>query len=102
MSPQELREFLRTRAGDAAASNDQAAFNPSITNPQEAKDKASEGNKINPLDVSPANPDISSATEEVEGGIKKKAKCSVESAVEDHMIQMGGDSVELQISPSLL
>ena len=71
MSPQELCEFLRTRAGDAAALNDQAAFNPNITNPQKAKDKASEGNKINPLDVSPANPDISSATEEVEGGIKK-------------------------------
>jgi len=41
-----------------------------ITDPQEAKEKAGEGNRVNPLDASPANPELSTGTAEEEGGSK--------------------------------
>jgi hypothetical protein len=48
--------------------NEEAAFDPNITDPQEAKEKAGEGNRVNPLDASPANPKLSTGTAEEEGG----------------------------------
>jgi len=68
----EASEYSKSGSDDTAASNEEAAFDPDITDPQEAKDKAGEGNEVNPLDASPANPDISSGTAEEEGGSKKK------------------------------
>jgi hypothetical protein len=48
------------------------AFNPKITNPQEAQKKAGESNENNPLDVSGANLDISQSTSEEASGAGKK------------------------------
>jgi hypothetical protein len=68
----EANEYAKSGTDASAASNEDAAFDPNITDPQEAKKKAGEGNKVNPLDASPANPEISKGTSEVEGGGGKK------------------------------
>jgi len=71
MNP-EANEYSKSGTDDTSAKNEEAAFDPNITDPQEAKDKAGEGNDVNPLDASPANPEISQGTAEEEGGAKKK------------------------------
>jgi predicted component of type VI protein secretion system len=68
----EPNEYSKSGTDDSSAANEEAAFDPNITDPQEAKDKAGEGNAVNPLDASPANPEISKGTAEEEGGSKKK------------------------------
>lgn len=65
-------EYSQSGTDDATARNEQAAFDPNITDPQEAKKKAGEGNEVNPLEASPANPDLSRGTAEEQGGAKKK------------------------------
>lgn len=65
-------EYSQSGTDDATARNEQAAFDPNITDPQEAKEKAGEGNEVNPLEASPANPDLSRGTAEEQGGAKKK------------------------------
>ncbi|KAI1611603.1 hypothetical protein EDD37DRAFT_650640 [Exophiala viscosa] len=71
MNP-EANEYAKSSSDDSAAKNEDAAFDPDITDPEEARKKAGEGNDVNPLDSSPANPDISSGTAEEQGGSKKK------------------------------
>lgn len=71
LDPQ-ANEYAKSGSDDTAAKQDEAAFDPNITDPQEAKQKAGEGNEVNPLDASPANPEISKGTAEEEGGAKKK------------------------------
>ncbi|KEF59577.1 uncharacterized protein A1O9_04422 [Exophiala aquamarina CBS 119918] len=73
LDPQ-ANEYAKSGSDDTAAKQDEAAFDPNITDPQEAKKKAGEGNQVNPLDASPANPDISQGTAEEEGGVAKKKK----------------------------
>lgn len=68
----DANEYAKSSTDDTMAQNEEAAFDPSITDPQEAKKKAGEGNQVNPLDASPANPELSQHTSEVEGGAKKK------------------------------
>jgi len=68
----EANEYSKSGTDDTSAANEDAAFDPNITDPQEAKEKAGEGNEVNPLDASPANPEISQGTAEEEGGAKKK------------------------------
>ncbi|KIV90577.1 hypothetical protein PV10_07864 [Exophiala mesophila] len=65
-------EYSQSGTDDATARNEQAAFDPNITDPHEAKKKAGEGNEVNPLEASPANPDLSRGTAEEQGGAKKK------------------------------
>ncbi|RVX69902.1 hypothetical protein B0A52_05737 [Exophiala mesophila] len=65
-------EYSQSGTDDATARNEEAAFDPNITDPHEAKEKAGEGNAVNPLEASPANPDLSRGTAEEEGGAKKK------------------------------
>lgn len=58
---------------DAATAHDSAAFDPKSSNdPEEARKQADNGDGDNPLDVSPANPALSSGTSEVSGGADKK------------------------------
>jgi hypothetical protein len=64
-------EYAQSGSDDSAAKNEQAAFGRE-SDPQKAKQKAGEGNEVNPLDASPANPEISQTTSEVEGGADKK------------------------------
>jgi hypothetical protein len=65
-------EYAKSGTDDTAAKNEEAAFDPNITSPEGAKEKAGEGNDENPLDVSPANPEVSQGTSEEDGGAKKK------------------------------
>jgi hypothetical protein len=65
-------EYAKSGTDDTAAENKEAVFDPNITTPEGAKQKAGEGNSENPLEVSPANPKISEGTTEAEGGPKKK------------------------------
>lgn len=57
----EATEYSKSGTDDQAARQEQAAFDPSTTDPAKEKSKAGEGNEktSNPLDVSPANTDIS-------------------------------------------
>ena len=68
----EANEYSKSGTDNTMAKQDEAAFDPNITDPEEAREKAGEGNTVNPLDASPANPDISSGTSEEEGGVKPK------------------------------
>lgn len=68
----EANEYAKSGTDDQAAGQEEAAFNPNITDPQHAKEKAGEGNQVNPLDASPANPDISQTTEEESPGVARK------------------------------
>ena len=69
MSP-EANEYAKSSTDDITAANEEAAFDLNITDPQEAKKKAGEGNRVNSLDASPANPELSTGTVEEEGGSK--------------------------------
>lgn len=68
----EPNEYAKSSTDDTAAANEDAAFDPNITDPEHARKKAGEGNEVNPLDSSPANPGLSSGTAEEQGGSKKK------------------------------
>jgi len=57
-------EYSKSGTDESSAANEEAAFDPNITDPQEAKKKAGEGNRGNPLDTSPASPEISQGTRE--------------------------------------
>ena len=66
-------EYSKSGTDGATAGQDEAAFDPNSSNdPDEARKTAGEGNEGNPLDVSPANPELSSGTSEVSGGADKK------------------------------
>jgi hypothetical protein len=71
MNP-EPNETSKSGTDHESAKNDEAAFDPNITSPEGAMEKAGEGNKVNPLNASPANPDISQGTAEEQGGGDKK------------------------------
>ncbi len=68
----DANEYAKSGTDDTVAGNEQAAFDPKITDPQEAKKKAGEGNEVNPLDASPANPKLSTPTREGDQDQKKK------------------------------
>jgi hypothetical protein len=71
MNP-EPNETSKSGTDHESAENDEAAFDPNITSPEGAMEKAGQGNKVNPLNASPANPDISKGTSEAQGGGGKK------------------------------
>lgn len=58
----DANEYAKSGTDDTAARNEEAAFDPNITTPEGAKQKAGEGNEENPLDVSPADPKVSQGT----------------------------------------
>ena len=74
------RESMNTEAGEysksgsdtGTAQHDDAAFNPDKTSPEEEMEAAGEGQTGNPLNVSPANQEISSSSSEGSGGAGKK------------------------------
>ncbi|KAK5945904.1 hypothetical protein PMZ80_000043 [Knufia obscura] len=66
-------EYSKSGTDDSSGAQEEAAFDPNSSNdPDEARKKAGEGQEGNPLDVSPANPELSSGTSEVSGGPDKK------------------------------
>lgn len=58
----DANEYAKSGTDDTAAKNEEAAFDPNITSPEGARQKAGERNEENPLDVSPANPEMSQGT----------------------------------------
>ncbi|KAI9847996.1 MAG: hypothetical protein M1838_000668 [Thelocarpon superellum] len=66
----EATEYSKSSTDDQAAREGDAAFDPNRTDPQEELEKAGEGHGSdgNPLEVSPANPDVSKPREGTEGG----------------------------------
>ncbi|KAI9736568.1 MAG: hypothetical protein M1818_006079 [Claussenomyces sp. TS43310] len=69
----EATEYSKSGTDDEAARNDQAAFDPSTTQPGQERDQAGKGNGSNPLDVSPANPEVSKQRPLQEGGAENSA-----------------------------
>ena len=65
-------EGTKTGTDSSSAHQDEAAYDPNITQPQKAKEKAGEGNKYNPLEASGANPELGRPTEEGESGAGTK------------------------------
>ncbi|KAI9806562.1 MAG: hypothetical protein M1833_003749 [Piccolia ochrophora] len=74
----ESTEYSKSGSDAASAAQEQAAFDPTETDPQAEQGTAGEGDGggSNPLEVSPANPDVSHPPENdggAEGGPEKKA-----------------------------
>ena len=67
----DANEYAKSGTDDTAAKQEEAAFDTDNPNPQEAKKKAGEGNEVNPLDASPANPELGQPTREASGERKK-------------------------------
>jgi len=60
-------EYAKSGTDDAASLD--KAFDPNSSNdPEEARKEFGSGTEGNPLDASPANPELSSGTSEVSGG----------------------------------
>ncbi|MCJ1461635.1 hypothetical protein MMC07_000232 [Pseudocyphellaria aurata] len=74
----EATEYSKSSTDDEAAKHDEAAFDPNTTDPGEQKEKAGEagGDSNNPLEVSPANPDVSKQRETTEGGAENSSASS--------------------------
>ncbi|KAF7941917.1 uncharacterized protein EAE97_006754 [Botrytis byssoidea] len=64
-------EYSKSGSDDAAAREESAAFDPSITSPESEKSEAGKGGGGNPLDVSPANQEVSKPRGEQEGGAER-------------------------------
>ncbi len=64
----EATEYSKSGSDDQSARNQDAAFDPDVTSPEGEKDAAGKGKGGNPLDVSPANREVSKPRGEQEGG----------------------------------
>ncbi|MCJ1282407.1 hypothetical protein MMC26_001730 [Xylographa opegraphella] len=71
----EAQEYAKSGTDVDAANQDNAAFDPSKTDPTEQKEEAGKGkgDSSNPLEVSPANPEVSKQRPEQEGGAEQAA-----------------------------
>ncbi|MCJ1395649.1 hypothetical protein MMC18_008854 [Xylographa bjoerkii] len=69
----EAQEYAKSGTDVDAANQDSAAFDPSKTDPMEQKEEAGKGkgDASNPLEVSPANPEVSKQRPEQEGGSER-------------------------------
>ncbi|MCJ1430865.1 hypothetical protein MMC27_000215 [Xylographa pallens] len=69
----EAQEYAKSGTDVDAANQDSAAFDPSKTDPMQQKEEAGKGkgDASNPLEVSPANPEVSKQRPEQEGGAEK-------------------------------
>ncbi len=67
----DANEYAKSGTDDTTAKNQEAAFDQNNPDPQDAKNKAGEDNEVNPLDASPANPDLGTPTRESTGERKE-------------------------------
>ncbi|KAL2069664.1 hypothetical protein VTL71DRAFT_14343, partial [Oculimacula yallundae] len=69
----EATEYTKSGTDDGAAKQEEAAFDPSTTDPEQERKIAGKGTEGsgNPLDVSPANPEVSKQRGQTEGGAEK-------------------------------
>ncbi|KAL8874376.1 MAG: hypothetical protein Q9174_000275 [Haloplaca sp. 1 TL-2023] len=74
----EATEYSKSGTDDASARHEDTAFDPSTTDPGHQKDKAGEnaGASGNPLEVSPANHDISKPKGAGEGRAENSSSSS--------------------------
>ncbi|KAL2044772.1 hypothetical protein N7G274_002547 [Stereocaulon virgatum] len=82
----EATEYSKSATDDEGARQENAAFNLNITDPQEQKNVAGEGtgkgtvsksdDTNNPLEVSPANPELSKQRGQMEGGPENSSASS--------------------------
>ncbi|KAL8797774.1 MAG: hypothetical protein Q9195_000126 [Heterodermia aff. obscurata] len=74
----EATEYSKSATDDESARQGNAAFDPNITDPHEQQGKAGEGrgDKTNPLEVSPANPEVSKQRSPQEGGAQNSGENS--------------------------
>ncbi|KAL9129555.1 MAG: hypothetical protein Q9217_002011 [Psora testacea] len=95
----EATEYSKSATDDQGARQDDPAFNPEVTDPQEEKDVAedtrgvsepSSSDSNNPLDVSPANPDVSKPRGDSKGGAQNSSGSS--GAKSDRPRSSGGSS----------
>ncbi|KAE8453439.1 hypothetical protein EG329_010300 [Mollisiaceae sp. DMI_Dod_QoI] len=70
----EATEYSKSGTDDESARQEQAAFDGNTTDPGKEKDIAGEGEPENPLEVSPANPEVSKPRGEQEGGADRPEK----------------------------
>ncbi|KAI9673048.1 MAG: hypothetical protein M1817_003212 [Caeruleum heppii] len=82
----EATEYSKSGTDDQAAHEDQAAFDPNQTAPETEKQtadqesgvsqrqSASKGSDPNPLEVSPANPEVSKQRDPQEGGAESSSR----------------------------
>lgn len=68
-------EYSKSGSDDFSAATEKAAFDPSSTSPEEAMDTADKesGEETSPLDVSPANQEVSQPRGASEGGAEGSA-----------------------------
>lgn len=78
----EATEYSKSGTDDASARHSDTAFDPDVTGPGEQKDKVGDktGASDNPLEVSPANHDISKPRSETEGGAESSSSSSGDSS----------------------
>ncbi|KAL8826178.1 MAG: hypothetical protein Q9170_007502 [Blastenia crenularia] len=74
----EATEYSKSGTDDASARHEDTAFNPDVTDPGDQKDKVGDktGASNNPLEVSPANHDISKPRDDMEGGAENSSASS--------------------------
>lgn len=75
LNPQST-EYSKSGTDDAAAAEEDAAFNPNKTRPEQAERSAESSSNGNPLDVSPGNPDVSKPKGDQEGGAQGSPRTS--------------------------
>ncbi|KAI9818841.1 MAG: hypothetical protein M1827_007662 [Pycnora praestabilis] len=87
----ESTEYSKSGSDAGSAQQDEAAFDPKQTDPVEQKDTAGEGTgSENPLEVSPANPEVSKPRGEQEGGAQSSSSSS--GTTSDRQRSSGGGS----------
>ncbi|KAI9702837.1 MAG: hypothetical protein M1836_008051 [Candelina mexicana] len=88
----EATEYSKSGTDDQAAREQDAAFDPQKTSPETEKDTAGENSRAdsNPLDVSPANPEVSKPRSSTEGGPQNSSASSGTSS--DRKRASGGGS----------
>ncbi|KAL8754021.1 MAG: hypothetical protein Q9199_004635 [Rusavskia elegans] len=74
----EATEYSKSGTDDASARQEDTAFDPSVTDPGAQKDKVGDktGVSDNPLEVSPANNEISQPRNQQEGGSQNSSASS--------------------------
>ncbi|KAL8674582.1 MAG: hypothetical protein Q9168_001025 [Polycauliona sp. 1 TL-2023] len=74
----EATEYSKSGTDDASARQEDTAFDPNVTDPGQQKDKVGNetGASDNPLEVSPANHEISQPRHEREGGSQNSSSSS--------------------------
>ncbi|KAI9650809.1 hypothetical protein NHQ30_000842 [Ciborinia camelliae] len=79
----EATEYSKSGTDDAAAREEEVAFDPSVTSPEMERKRAGKGKgkggkggegKANPLDVSPANTEVSRQRDPMEGGVENSPR----------------------------